>query len=299
MTENKHADHAKTHGENAYSHQLKETLSKSLAPDQDTYPLQAFVDKIEDEELIKAFPFYSGADQVKRTKRWLKQELSKWRKTSPKKFTATLQKLYIYCVLTGLTPNDVLIPRESKPIILITEDYIKRLIVKLKSKDLPIKDPQKCYALPVILDVFNMSFGILHIFHSMSSTFGCDLIMQFSTTLLEPQAPNEKSCGLITAPFSKTKNITLASEEQCCDWATEVYQNLLIEFNSNSDYVHQGIQDFYSDIDGFSDEEMIANLMFSWYPPATVEPICEDTQKDFSSILSTHTSKSFGQQHER
>ena len=169
---------------------------------------------------------------------------------------------------------------------------------KLKANNLPIHKSKQGYALPVIFDIFNMSFGVLHIYHRVDSTFGDDLIMRFSTTVLEPHSPDEKTGGLTTFGFEEI-NITRNSERECCRLLRIAHNELLAEFSSYSDYVHQGIRDFYSEIDGFSDEEMITNLMFSWYPPIVTEPTREPERKDFSSMLSTHTLKSHEREHER
>ncbi len=252
----------------AYNERFAAALTAALGEKSSDYPLKQRVEElIKNREVEQVFP---GRDKL-----WLQKELSKWRgklRADGKKFCGTLQSLQLYCDLTGLRPNEVLLPAESyvspSKIEFLQEETIYELAENLAGGEQQME--QGC-ALPVLYAPGEMTAVFLFIYPVRNA--GQQAVhMRFAIS--EPDGyvdfdGSECTGGISTAADSRYYTADLSHPEGI-DRLREAYRKIRGEFESvcstRESPLKDAIHSFY-DLMGSWVRNEREDLLFSWYPP--------------------------------
>ncbi len=215
---------------------------------------------VKNREVERLFP---GRDAL-----WLQKELSKWRgKLADGSFNGTLRSLQVYCMLMGVTPNDVLLPGERYTgpgrVELLREETIVALAEKLRSERIVIPHGM---ALPILYAPERMTAVFLFLLPQRHS--GEDTVtMRFAVSEPEGYAEMDGSGGIATAMDSSLYMTDLSQD----DWETRLrraYKKIRGEFDVACSSMELPLQDVVHEFyDLAGDWAEGGDLLFAWYPP--------------------------------
>lgn len=254
----------KSRGNDKYSAQLKSVLLQNLESDNGDNPLLALSEKLSDQELIDVFPFYPGNDQAKEIRRWLRQELSKWKNTPTDKFSSTIQKLYIYCVISGKSPNEVLLSDPHK-IEFMDWESIRLLVEEIRLKH----NIESGRIIPVAIDISCLRMAFLHLYPKAAPgyTFKKDILAKFSILSWEPMwLGNTKNVGLTSVGVNgeSEADVTITGQDYLQDLRAR-YDRCKEKLQDRDELIRD-VQDMYTDFDFWKKCDRSIPFL-KWFPP--------------------------------
>lgn len=272
----------------AYNERFAAALSNALGKTAADYPLKKRVDElVKNREVEQVFP---GRDKL-----WLQKELSKWRgklRSDGGKFCGTLQSLQLYCDLTGLMPNDVLLPAGTyvspTQIEFLREETVYELAEQLAAGEHCVE--QGC-ALPVLYAPGEMTAVFLFVYPVRS---GGKQAVHMRFAISEPDGyvdfdGGECIGGISTAADSRYYTADLTHPEGL-ERLREAYRKIRGEFESvcstRESPLKDAIHTFY-DMMGSWARNAREDLLFAWYPPRE-ETHQERSKERLGDVLSGH-----------
>ena len=222
---------------------------------------------VKNREVTQMFPGRSAL--------WLQKELSKWRGKleTEGNFNGTLQSLQIYCALMGLTPNDVLLPRNRytglSRIEFLRYETILSFAGEIRRERRSME--QGC-VLPVLYAPGRMTTVFLFLYPQKRA--GTDTVfLRFGIS--EPDSyvdgdDTDCSGGVVTALDSSLHTVDLFHD----DWDTKLrsaYQKIRSEFEAVSgaaeSQLDDAVNEFYAYMGDWTDRHAgNGDPIFEWYP---------------------------------
>lgn len=223
---------------------------------------------VKNREVTRLFPGRSAL--------WLQKELSKWRsKLDSESFNGTLHSLQIYCALTGLTPNDVLLPRDGytglSSIEFLRYETILSFVREIRAERKPMR--QGC-VLPVLYAPGRMTTVFLFLYPQKRA--GADTVfLRFGIS--EPDGyvdadGTDCSGGVTTALDSSLHMVDIFYD----DWEAKLqtaYRKIRGEFEAVSGTESQmddAVNEFYAYMGDWTERYAgDGDPLFDWYPQKT------------------------------
>lgn len=273
----------------AYNERFAAALYEALGESASDYPLKQRVEElVKNREVEQLFP---GRDKL-----WLQKELSKWRgklHSDGKRFCGTLQSLQLYCALTGMQPNDVLLPADGSVsparIEFLREETIYELAEELAEGR---KRMEHGCALPVLYAPREMTAVFLFIY-PVRKAGEETVFMRFAIS--EPDGYVEfdgGDCigGISTAADSRYYTADLSHSEGM-QRLREAYSKIRGEFESVCGTRESPLQDaihaFYDMMGSWARNER-EDLLFTWYPPREESTRKEQQKSSLGDMLGSH-----------
>lgn len=231
----------------------------------DSYRMLANANQMGDKQIKQHFPGWSH--------RGLTQLLSKWKVRVQKDnaFTGvgTMLNLQMICVLTGLTPNQVLLEEDidnNRMIRLLSSAALEALAEELKNNK--PQEELNCF-LPVFVHQKAMYVGFLHIFEVKYGGVS-EVYFQFRHCKLGENINAKKTFTYddsvvfcITNPSRNGVNKNGSKQS-----LTDFYNENIYGFTSKNLVIDQQNQEFYQLFPEWSEEQEKRNeLLFRWYKP--------------------------------
>lgn len=219
------------------------------------------------EKLSQLFP---GKDKL-----WLMKELSKWKNkvlSEKDNFNPTLQNLFIFCTLTGRTPNEVLLPNQiyngPDRIEYLNYSALESLVAYLGTR----KNFSGNYIVPVLYSPEKMTASFLTIYSKKVQQKDA-IYVQFLISSVEQRGGVDSLGGITSVPSIGFNEYNVSIPEKNEYSFHGAYKKMKEDFDYATEDLHSIITDeFYDEFGSWAKKLPIdKNSLLKYFPLPKVE----------------------------